>query len=56
MTFSADTASGTNHGSGCIAERKSDPGDDDIDNVCRNLCRCRTYQRIRRSIHRASKV
>ena len=33
------------------------PGDDDIDNVMSgNLCRCGSYQRIRRAIHRASKM
>lgn len=32
------------------------PGDDDIDKAMSgNLCRCGTYQRIRRAIHRASK-
>jgi isoquinoline 1-oxidoreductase alpha subunit len=33
------------------------PGDNDIDNVMSgNLCRCGSYQRIRRAIHRASKM
>jgi isoquinoline 1-oxidoreductase alpha subunit len=33
----------------------SSPNDDDIDAaMSRNLCRCGTYQRIRRAIHRAA--
>jgi isoquinoline 1-oxidoreductase alpha subunit len=32
-----------------------DPSDDDIDNAITNICRCGTYQRIRRAIHRAAK-
>lgn len=40
-----------------LLQENPDPGDDDIDNVMSgNLCRCGTYQRIRRAIHRASKV
>ena len=32
------------------------PSDDDIDSAMSvNLCRCGTYQRIRRAIHRAAK-
>ena len=40
-----------------LLKENPNPGDDDIDNVMSgNLCRCGTYQRIRRSIHRASKM
>ena len=40
-----------------LLQENPDPGDDDIDNVMSgNLCRCGTYQRIRRAIHGASKV
>jgi isoquinoline 1-oxidoreductase alpha subunit len=32
-----------------------DPSDDEIDAIMSgNLCRCGTYQRIRRAIHRAA--
>ena len=30
------------------------PSDEDIDKAMTNLCRCGTYQRIRRAIHRAA--
>jgi aerobic-type carbon monoxide dehydrogenase small subunit (CoxS/CutS family) len=32
------------------------PSDDDIDTTMTNICRCGTYQRIRRAIHRAAMV
>jgi aerobic-type carbon monoxide dehydrogenase small subunit (CoxS/CutS family) len=33
-----------------------DPTDDEIDTaMLRNICRCGTYQRIRKAIHRAAK-
>ncbi len=32
-----------------------DPTDDDIDRLHGNLCRCGTYYRIRRAIHRAAR-
>jgi isoquinoline 1-oxidoreductase alpha subunit len=32
------------------------PSDQDIDAGMTNICRCGTYQRIRRAIHRASKM
>ena len=32
------------------------PTDDDIDAGMTNICRCGTYQRIRRAIHRAAKM
>lgn len=37
-----------------LLARNPNPSDDDIDEAMRgNLCRCGTYQRIRRAIHRA---
>ncbi len=39
-----------------LLEQNSDPSDDDIDVAMKmNLCRCGTYQRIRKAIHRAAK-
>ena len=37
-----------------LLERKSNPTDQDIDRGMLNLCRCGTYPRIRKAIHRAS--
>ena len=38
-----------------LLAKKSDPTDQDIDEAMSgNLCRCGTYQRIRRAIHRAA--
>jgi isoquinoline 1-oxidoreductase alpha subunit len=34
----------------------SKPSDEDIDAGMTNICRCGTYQRIRRAIHRAAKM
>jgi len=40
-----------------LLKENPDPTDRDIDDfMSGNLCRCGTYQRIRRSIHRASKM
>ncbi|MBI5056107.1 MAG: (2Fe-2S)-binding protein [Nitrospirae bacterium] len=40
-----------------LLKENPEPTDNDIDNAMTgNLCRCGTYQRIRRSIHRASKM
>lgn len=40
-----------------LLEENPAPSDDDINRVMSgNLCRCGTYQRIRRSIHRASEL
>lgn len=40
-----------------LLKENPNPTDDDIDNsMSGNLCRCGTYHRIRRSIHRASKM
>ena len=32
------------------------PNDDDIDEAITNICRCGTYSRIRRAIHRAAEI
>ncbi len=37
-----------------LLSRKPHPTDDDIDGAMTNLCRCGTYVRIRRAIHRAA--
>jgi isoquinoline 1-oxidoreductase alpha subunit len=37
-----------------LLKRKPNPTDADIDTAMTNLCRCGTYQRIRRAIHRAA--
>jgi len=38
-----------------LLDRNPDPTDDEIDEaMSRNLCRCGTYQRIRKAIHRAA--
>jgi isoquinoline 1-oxidoreductase alpha subunit len=40
-----------------LLARNSDPSDEDIDTaMAGNLCRCGTYQRIRRAIHRAAQL
>ena len=33
-----------------------DPADSDIDNSITNICRCGTYNRIRRAVKRAAKL
>ena len=38
-----------------LLERKPRPTDADIDAAMTNLCRCGTYQRVRRAIHRAAR-
>ena len=37
-----------------LLERKPNPTDQDIDRGMLNLCRCGTYSRVRKAIHRAS--
>ena len=37
-----------------LLERKPKPTDADIDEAMTNICRCGTYDRIRRAIHRAA--
>lgn len=40
-----------------LLARNSDPSDEDIDTaMAGNLCRCGTYQRIRRAIHHAAQL
>jgi aerobic-type carbon monoxide dehydrogenase small subunit (CoxS/CutS family) len=38
-----------------LLSRTPDPGDDEIDQAMTNICRCGTYQRVRRAIHRAAR-
>lgn len=38
-----------------LLERKPRPTDADIEAAMTNLCRCGTYQRVRRAIHRAAR-
>jgi aerobic-type carbon monoxide dehydrogenase small subunit (CoxS/CutS family) len=37
-----------------LLERIPNPSDDDIDRLQTNICRCGTYWRIRKAIHRAA--
>ncbi len=37
-----------------LLETNPNPSDEDIDAAMSNICRCGTYQRIRRAIHRAA--
>jgi aerobic-type carbon monoxide dehydrogenase small subunit (CoxS/CutS family) len=37
-----------------LLEAKPKPSDKDIDDAMTNICRCGTYPRVRRAIHRAS--
>jgi isoquinoline 1-oxidoreductase alpha subunit len=39
-----------------LLKRKPQPTDADIDGAITNICRCGTYPRIRRAIHRASRT
>jgi isoquinoline 1-oxidoreductase alpha subunit len=39
-----------------LLRTKPSPGDRDIDEAMTNICRCGTYQRIRRAVHRASEL
>jgi len=38
-----------------LLARSPDPGDAEIDQAMTNICRCGTYQRVRRAIHRAAR-
>lgn len=38
-----------------LLTKRADPSDAEIDAAITNLCRCGTYDRIRRAIHRAAK-
>lgn len=37
-----------------LLSKNAKPSDDEIDNAMSNICRCGTYQRIRKAIHRAA--
>ncbi|MFP6805659.1 MAG: (2Fe-2S)-binding protein [Pseudomonadales bacterium] len=37
-----------------LLDDKANPTDDDIDQAMTNICRCGTYQRIRKAIHRVA--
>ena len=39
-----------------LLDRNPVPNDDDIDEAITNICRCGTYSRIRRAIHRAAEI
>jgi isoquinoline 1-oxidoreductase alpha subunit len=40
-----------------LLREKRKPSDEDIDeSMAGNICRCGTYQRIRRAIHRAARM
>ena len=39
-----------------LLARIPDPTDDDIDSQHTNICRCGTYSRMRKAIHRAAKI
>jgi isoquinoline 1-oxidoreductase alpha subunit len=39
-----------------MLERQPSPSDEDIDREHRNICRCGTYPRIRKAIHRAAEL
>jgi len=39
-----------------LLNRKPKPSDDDIDADMTNICRCGTYARIRKAIHRAAEI
>ena len=34
----------------------NNPSDDDIDQAMSNICRCGTYQRVRKAIHEAVRL
>ncbi|HIC74515.1 MAG TPA: (2Fe-2S)-binding protein, partial [Candidatus Marinimicrobia bacterium] len=39
-----------------LLSQRPDPNDQDIDNAMKNnICRCGTYTRVRKAIHRAAK-
>jgi aerobic-type carbon monoxide dehydrogenase small subunit (CoxS/CutS family) len=37
-----------------LLDRNTDPSDPEIDEAMTNICRCGTYQRIRKAVHRAA--
>ena len=38
-----------------LLKRKANPTDSEIDSAMTNICRCGTYDRVRKAIHRAAK-
>jgi aerobic-type carbon monoxide dehydrogenase small subunit (CoxS/CutS family) len=38
-----------------LLERKANPTDSEIDSAMTNICRCGTYNRVRKAIHRAAR-
>jgi isoquinoline 1-oxidoreductase alpha subunit len=38
-----------------LLEEKSNPSDIDINDAMRNICRCGTYSRVRKAIHRVAR-
>jgi isoquinoline 1-oxidoreductase alpha subunit len=38
-----------------LLKRIPDPSDQDIDDAMTNLCRCGTYARVRKAIHRVAR-
>lgn len=39
-----------------LLEKNPNPSDEDIDNNIVNICRCATYYRMRKAIHRAAEI
>jgi isoquinoline 1-oxidoreductase alpha subunit len=39
-----------------LLDKNSDPSDADIDTSLPNICRCGTYNRVRRGVHRAAEL
>jgi len=39
-----------------MLEKIPNPTDEDIDNNISNICRCATYYRMRKAIHRAAEI
>ena len=39
-----------------LLKRKTQPTDTEIDSAMTNICRCGTYDRVRKAIHRAARV
>jgi isoquinoline 1-oxidoreductase alpha subunit len=39
-----------------LLKRKAHPTDTEIDSAMTNICRCGTYDRVRKAIHRAADV
>jgi isoquinoline 1-oxidoreductase alpha subunit len=39
-----------------LLKRKTQPTDTEIDSAMTNICRCGTYDRVRKAIHRAARA